>query len=230
MGAAIEVFPDSPADRGRPRPVRPGEDHQRPAGAALRRLRPRLRLRARPGRGRGPVRRSGRRDLQAGRRVRQALPRGRALDEEGALAHRRRRLDLRRARPGSRRRRARRPTSAERIPAGTVLDGRLGVADRSRALLGRGAPRPGPPGDPRRWRPSTFSRCSRRSGWPAPRTSSRPMSLPASTTRRWTGTPSAAPTWPAPAPTSRCCCRSSARSAPARPGRSRWRQATPPRS
>ncbi len=31
------------SDRGRPRPVRPGEDHQRPAGAALRRLRHRAR-------------------------------------------------------------------------------------------------------------------------------------------------------------------------------------------
>ena len=43
MGAAIEVFEDSRADRGRPRPLRAGEDHQRPAGAALRRLRPRQR-------------------------------------------------------------------------------------------------------------------------------------------------------------------------------------------
>ena len=39
-----------PHDRGRPRPVRAGEDHQRPAGAALRRLRHRHGLRARPGR------------------------------------------------------------------------------------------------------------------------------------------------------------------------------------
>ena len=39
-----------PHDRGRPRPVRAGQDDQRPAGAALRRLRPRPGLRARPGR------------------------------------------------------------------------------------------------------------------------------------------------------------------------------------
>ena len=37
-----------PDHRGRPRPVRTGQDHQRPAAAALGRLRPRLRLRARP--------------------------------------------------------------------------------------------------------------------------------------------------------------------------------------
>ena len=53
--------PGLPADRGRPRPVRAGQDHQRPAGAALRRLRHRLGLRARPGRGRRAVRRPRRR-------------------------------------------------------------------------------------------------------------------------------------------------------------------------
>ena len=41
MGAAIEVFEGALHDRGRPRPLRPGEDDRRPARAALRRLRPR---------------------------------------------------------------------------------------------------------------------------------------------------------------------------------------------
>ena len=48
MGAAIEVFEDAQHHRGRPRPVRPGEDDRRPAGAALGHLRPRQGLRARP--------------------------------------------------------------------------------------------------------------------------------------------------------------------------------------
>ena len=63
MGAAIEVFDDAAADRGRPRPLPAGQDHQRPAGAALGRLRPRrATLRARPGRrGRAAVRRPRRR-------------------------------------------------------------------------------------------------------------------------------------------------------------------------
>ncbi len=54
MGAAIEVFEGSRADRGRPRPVRAGEDDQRPARAALGRLRDRPGLRARPGAPRCP--------------------------------------------------------------------------------------------------------------------------------------------------------------------------------
>ena len=65
-------------DRGRPGPLRAGQDDQRPAGAALRRLRHRLRLRARPGGRRRAVRRARRRLLQAGRRLRQAVPPGRA--------------------------------------------------------------------------------------------------------------------------------------------------------
>ncbi len=56
-----------PADRGRARPVRAGEDHQRPAGAAFRRLRPGQGLRARPHRRRDPVRRPRPRPLPAGR-------------------------------------------------------------------------------------------------------------------------------------------------------------------
>ena len=49
------------------------------------------------------VRRPRRRPLQAGRRVRQALPRGRAVDEEGDRAAGRGRLDLRPRRRGHRR-------------------------------------------------------------------------------------------------------------------------------
>ena len=86
MGAAVEVFEGLAADRGDPRPVRAGEDHQRPAGAALGRLRHRQGLRARPGGRRAAVRRPGQPLLQAGRRLRQALPRGSAVDAEGAVA------------------------------------------------------------------------------------------------------------------------------------------------
>ena len=68
-GRSRGVPPQLPAHRGRPRPVRARQDHQRPAGAPLRRLRHRVRLRARPGLGRHPVRRPGREGLQGGRRV-----------------------------------------------------------------------------------------------------------------------------------------------------------------
>ena len=90
------------ADRGRARSVRAGEDDQRPAGAALRRLRHRRRLRARPGRRRRPLRRSRRRLLQAGRRLRQAVPGGCAVDAQGQLPDRRGRLDVRSRRAGDR--------------------------------------------------------------------------------------------------------------------------------
>ena len=91
--------------RGRSRPVRAGEDDQRPAGAALGRLRPRQGLRARPGR-REPAVRRPRRGLQGGRGVRQALPGRGAVAEGGRVAGRQGRLDLRRAGQGEGRRQA----------------------------------------------------------------------------------------------------------------------------
>ena len=142
MGAAVEVFPDS-------RLIEVGRDRFVPVKTTNDLLVLRsdvydigLRLRARPGRGRGAVRRPRRRLLQGRRRVRQAVPRGRAVDAEGHLAHRRRRLHLRRPRAGRRRRRAHRRARPSGSPP-TRCSRPTPASDRPRALLGRGAPRAG---------------------------------------------------------------------------------------
>ena len=123
--------------RGRPRPVRAGQDDQRPAGAALRRLRPRQRLRARPGR-REPAVHRPRRGLQGRRGVRQALPGRGALAQGGRLAGRRRRLDLRRAGQGEGRRQAEgrpRPRRGRHGPRrGQLRPNRVGTCLPTRTL------------------------------------------------------------------------------------------------
>ena len=141
------------------------------------------------------------------------------------VAHRRRRLDVRADVAGRRRRgaRGRRPPSGS-PPAPSSRPTR-GVTDRPgpepcsveehlarvlRRSRAAGAGRP--------------SRCWRRSGWPAPRTSSRPMSLPSFDNSAMDGYAVRRADVPGPPPSSRWCCRSSARSAPARPGCARWRR------
>ena len=141
-------------DRGRPRPVRAGEDHQRPAGAALRRLRPRQGLRARPGR---PT--SCRSSTSTATYYKlvgdfdKRFPEGAPSLREADVADGRGRLDLRPRRRGRRRRRARgrRPPSGSR-PARCSSDGRgrrwltcCRVADHLERILAAVAPLPGLP-------------------------------------------------------------------------------------
>ena len=164
------------------------------------------------------------------RRLRQALPRG------GAVAAARRRslsvdgdwtfghgvevvgdVDAR----GVLRRSGSRPAR--------VLDGPVMGSRMATTCLGRRAPRP----RPRRGRaaaglPAAADGDARAGGRRGrPRDDRR---CPRSTTPRWTGTPCASATSPTPATSPRCTCRSSARSAPARPSCSRCRPARRSRS
>ena len=94
--------------RGRPRPVRAGEDDQRPAGAAQRLLPARRRRRARAGRRGDPVRRP-RAGLQAGRAASRSASRsGVPSLREATRFEVAGRLDLRRRRHRGRRGRGRR--------------------------------------------------------------------------------------------------------------------------
>ena len=110
-------------DRCRAGAVPAGEDHQRPAAAAVRRVRGGLRRAAHPGRRPGAADRSGHEVLQDDRQVLRPLPGRRALAEGRDQPDREGRLDLRVRRGGQRRRLAGRLRRAGTVTSGTVLEG-----------------------------------------------------------------------------------------------------------
>ncbi len=121
MGAADRGVRGLAADRGRPRPVRAGEDHQRPAGAALGRLRHRPGLRARPDRRRDPpfVDLDGDYYQLVGD-FDKRFPEGAPSLRKAAVADRRGRLDVRPRRRGSSATCRSARSSAQRVAADTV--------------------------------------------------------------------------------------------------------------
>ena len=152
------------------------------------------------------------------------FPEGTPSMRKATSAHRRRRLHLRRPRPGGRRRRARRPTAPNGSPP-TPSSRQTRGRDRSRALLGRGAPRAGalrrPAAGAGRRSPPRRARAGLRRGRRRDDVAAELRQLRDGRVRRPQRRRRRAP-----APSSRCCCRSWARSAPARPARARWRPGT----